>query len=125
MVPSDCREADIIPFPSPALRGNRLTIRDRIEVLAWVEAARRCGYDRVVIRERHPEDDPHIGDFLSIYRAGECWATWGVARQGRALRVWRCATGADLGDFPNTEAALAAILAAPLFGEPRLRKQQA
>ena len=65
-----------------------------MEVLSWTEGARDFGYDRAVIRERHPQDDPHIGDFLSIYRAGEPWAAWGVARHGASVRVWRSATGA-------------------------------
>src|SRR5579864_2490007 len=92
-------EPNVIPFPAVGLRQNRLTMRDRIQVLAWVERARGLGYDRIVIRDRHPQDDPHIGDFLAIYRSGEPWAAWGVARHGPFIRVWRCATGADLGEF--------------------------
>ena len=125
MVSSAPAEAIVIPFPTAEFRQNRLTIRDRIEVLAWTEGARGFGYDRVVIRERHPQDDPHIGDFLSIYRAGEPWAAWGVARHGASVRVWRSATGADLGEFRSIGEALGAILNAPATVEPRLRRQPA
>lgn len=118
-------EAIVIPFPAAELRQNRLTMRDRMEVLSWTEGARSFGYDRVVIRERHPQDDPHIGDFLAIYRTGEAWAAWGVARQGASLRVWRCSTGADLGDFRTIQEALCAILSASAGAEPRLRKEPA
>lgn len=112
MLSSTPSEPIILRFPAAGLYDNRLTVRDRIEILAWEEEARRFGYDRVFVRRRDPHDDPQIGDFLAIYRAGQKWATWGVARQGGSLRVWRCATGADLGDFPTIEQALAAILAA-------------
>lgn len=125
MISSAPAEAIVIPFPAPEFRQNRLTMRDRIKVLAWTEGARSVGYDRVVIRERHPQDDPHIGDFLSIYRTGERWAAWGVARHGASVRVWRSATGADLGEFGTIEEALGAILNAPPGAEPRLRKQPA
>ncbi len=94
-----------------------------MSALAWAERARGFGYDRVVIRERHPQDDPQIGEHLAIYRAGEAWAAWGVARHGLSLRVWRCATGADLGDFDTIDEALSAIVTAPLMPEPRLRRQ--
>ena len=125
MISSAPAEAIVIPFPVAELRQNRLTIRDRIEILAWTEGARGVGYDRVAIRERHPQDDPHIGDFLSIYRTGEPWAAWGVARHGASVRVWRSATGADLGEFRTIGEALGAILNAPVSAEPRLRKQPA
>jgi hypothetical protein len=125
MALSEHAGAVIIPFPIRAPRSHRLTLRDRIAILAWDEAARLAGYDRVVIRERQPQDDPHIGDYLSVYRAGESWAAWGLARQGWTLRVWRCATGADIGDFPSIEAALAAIEAAPTDPGVAARKQNA
>jgi hypothetical protein len=125
MISSAPAEAVVIPFPTAEFRQHRLTTRDRISVLAWTEGAGRVGYDRVVIRERHPQDDPHIGDFLSIYRAGEPWAAWGVARHGASVRVWRSATGADLGEFRTIEEALGAILNATASAEPRLRKQPA
>jgi len=125
MVPSEVATAVIIPFPGPPLRGNRLTTRDRIEVLAWEEAARRSGYDRLVIGERHPQDDPQFGDLLTVYRSGEAWAAWGVARHGPTVRVWRCATGADFGDFPSIDAALRAVLAAPPSMDRSLRKKPA
>jgi len=124
MLHVELHEAVVIPFPSPARWGNRLTVRDRIAVLGWTDAARRSGYDRVVISERRPEDDPQFGDVLSLYRAGECWAAWGIARQGDAVRVWHCGSGADLGDFPTVETALAAIEAAPPCGGPAGQEPQ-
>jgi hypothetical protein len=118
-------EAIIIPFPAAEFRQNRLTMRDRMRALAWAETARKLGYHRVVIRERHPEDDPQIGDHLAIYRAGEPWAAWGIARHGASLRVWRCATGADLGDFDTIDEALDAVAAATPGSEARLTRRPA
>lgn len=113
-------KAVVIPFPAMT----RLTMKDRIEVLALTDAARASGYDRLVIRDRHPQDDPQVGDVLAIYRRGEAWATWGVARQGPSLHVWRCATGADFGEFRTIEEALGAIVAVPV-PEPRLKSRRA
>lgn len=118
-------EAIVIPFPRPEFRQNRLTMRDRMRALTWAETARGLGYQRVVIRERHPEDDPQIGDHVAIYRAGEPWAAWGVARHGASLRVWRCATGADLGDFESIDEALEAIVAATPASDARLTRRPA
>jgi hypothetical protein len=112
--------AVVIPFPAMT----RLTMKDRIEVLQLSDAARAYGYDRLLIRDRHPEDDPQVGDFLAIYRLGEPWASWGVARRGPSLHVWRCATGADFGEFRSIEEALGAIVAAPA-PEPRLKSRHA
>ncbi|MBV9755852.1 MAG: hypothetical protein JO047_02245 [Alphaproteobacteria bacterium] len=112
--------AVVIPFPAMT----RLTMKDRIEVLKLSDAARANGYDRLLIRDRHPEDDPQLGDFLAIYRRGEPWASWGVQRRGPALHVWRCATGADLGEFRTVEEALDAIVTAPA-PEPRLKSRRA
>lgn len=112
--------AVVIPFPAMT----RLTMKDRIQVLALTDAAREVGYDRLLIRDRHPQDDPQLGDFLAIYRRGEPWATWGVARQGPSLQVWRCATGADFGEFRTIQEALGAIVAAPA-PEPRLKSRRA
>lgn len=125
MLSSASAEAVVIPFPAVGLYQNRLNTKDRIEILAWAEEARVYGYDRVVVRERHPQDDPQIGDFLAIYRTDEKWAAWGVARNGASLRVWRCGSGADLGVFDNIEAALAAILAASPTPEAPLRRRPA
>jgi hypothetical protein len=119
MLPSPAT-AVVIPFPAMT----RLTMKDRIELLKLSDTARASGYDRLVIRERHPEDDPQLGDFVAIYRCGEPWASWGVARRGPSLHVWRCATGADLGEFRTIEEALGAIVAAPA-PEPRLKSRRA
>ena len=48
-------------------------------------------------------------DYISIYRAGDSWAVWGLTRQGPSVQLWRCATGADLGQFPTMHEALAAL----------------
>ncbi|MBV9782862.1 MAG: hypothetical protein JO264_03500 [Acidisphaera sp.] len=105
-------ESIVIPFPRHLALSSRLTVRDRMDVLAWEDAARRRGYGRFVITARTPYDDPPIGDYLSIYRAGDPWASFGVARHGRVVRAWRCGSGADLGEYETTAQALAAVLRA-------------
>ena len=105
-------EPAIIPFPNRPALSSRLTMYDRMEFLAWEGAARRRGYARFVVTARTPYDDPPIGDYLSIYRAGDPWASFGVARHGAVVRAWRCASGADLGEYETTAEALAAVLRA-------------
>jgi hypothetical protein len=41
------------------------------------------------------------------------------------LRVWRCATGADLGDFDTIDQALEAIVAATPAPDPGLTRRPA
>jgi len=106
-------ECTIIPFPKrPASAG--LTSRDRIEVGRWEEEARLLGYDRLVINDREAFDPPDTDSFLSIYRAGDSWAAWGVARRGGNIVAWCGKTGADLGPFVSVSEALTAILPVPV-----------
>jgi len=102
-------ECIIIPFPVCTHRAG-LTPRDRIEVGRWRDEARQLGYDRLVIHDREAFDPPDIDSFLSVYRAGESWSAWGVARRGGSIIAWCGKSGADLGNFASVSDALMAIL---------------
>lgn len=104
----------VVPFVLRRPATQHLTARDRIEACRWDEAARLFGYDRLVIHERLSSDPPEVGNFLSIYRTGEPWATWGLARRDDEIFAWNCATGADIGVFESVNAALLAILPPPI-----------
>jgi hypothetical protein len=102
-------ECIIIPFPPrPPQAG--LTARDRIEVGNWREDARQLGYDRLVVYSREAFDPPDTDSFVSIYRAGEAWSSWGLTRRGSTIQAWCGKTGADLGPFASISDALLAIL---------------
>ena len=103
------RTATVIPFPTPANRSNRLLSRDKIEAYAWGKRATRLGYDRVVICEQSGGPKPEESDFVLIYRAGDCWAHWGVARQDGAILLWQCSDGVQAGLFVSMQAALDGI----------------
>jgi hypothetical protein len=105
--------AIIIPFPVRGPVGEHLTVEDRIAACDWEATAILFGYDRMIIHERLPSDPPDVANFLSIYRAGEQWATWCLARRGGSLLAWACATGADIGRFRTIGEALTAILLTP------------
>jgi hypothetical protein len=108
--------AVILRFPTQLRRAeNWLTLVDRVQALRWQqdEAANRGV--RLAIYRRQQDDPPEIGDFVSIYRANEMWAAWGVARRGPSLRLWRSANGADIGEFASMQEALAAVSNTPAW----------
>jgi hypothetical protein len=100
--------AQIIPFmakPAPA----GLSMRDRMEISAWRGQLRAFGYDRVVIHERIACDAPEVDSFLSIYRQGEAWARWNLARCGASILAWCSVTGTDVGRFGSMREAMLAL----------------
>jgi hypothetical protein len=101
--------ATVLRFPPKPRPENWLTLLDRAQALRWEadEAATRGV--RLAIHRRQEDDPPEVGDFVSIYRANEVWAAWGVARRGPSLRLWRSANGADIGEFATMQEALAAV----------------
>jgi hypothetical protein len=108
---------NVIPFApraagvgGTALTGARLSMRDRMDVTSWQEPARACGYDRLVIHERTPCDPPDIDSFLSIYRHGESWSRWGIARCGASVLAWCSVSGKDFGRFASVSEALGSLL---------------
>ncbi len=86
-----------------------LSLRDRMEVAVWQSRLRHLGYDRVVIHERNHGDPPELESFLSIYREGEAFARWGLARKDDSVWAWHSVTGADVGCFGSVEEAFAAL----------------
>lgn len=107
---------NVVPFARRANPAARLSIMDRMDVTSWIEPAFAHGYDRLVVHERAAGDPPDVDSFLSIYRRGEAWARWGVARCGASVLVWCALTGTDYGRFASVSEALGAVLAdaAPL-----------
>jgi hypothetical protein len=95
---------------------NRFGILDRIEALRWAAEAGPSGFSRVAICDG---PDAELGDFMLIYEEGRDWASWGVAREGRAFCVWRTGARGLLGRFPSIRVALDAVLA-----EPRGRRRE-
>jgi hypothetical protein len=104
--------ANIIPFARPVSGQARLSMRDRMDVTVWQESARQFGYDRLVIHERAPCDPPDVDSFLSIYRRGEVWSRWGVARCGATVLAWCSVSGVDMGRFESVGEALRALFSA-------------
>jgi hypothetical protein len=81
-----------------------------MDATMWQEAARRHGFDRLVVHERAPDDPPDVESFISLYRRGEQWARWGIARCGSSVLAWCSFTGADVGRFASVADALSALL---------------
>lgn len=98
----------VIPFTGKLSRFG-LSLRDRMEIALWQSRLCRLGYDRVVIHERNQSDPPELESFLSIYREGEAFAQWGLARRGDSVLAWHSVTGADVGCFDSVDEAFAAL----------------
>jgi len=107
----------VIAFAPRAAAGARLNMRDRMDVAQWRETAHRAGYDRLVIHEKTPFDPPELDSFLGIYRRGEAWSRWCVARCGASVTAWCSVSGRDIGRFGSVAEALTAVLGG---GEPDL-----
>jgi hypothetical protein len=99
---------NIVWFPVISPRQNRLTPLDRREALSWARSLARL-WCRVVIYD-DPTEDEDIGDFISVYRLGQSWASWGVARRGSHVVLWRSDQGVDIGTFPSVAEALQGIM---------------
>src|SRR5271156_756826 len=91
------------PAPNP---GARLSLRDRMDIAAWRDPASTRGFDRLVIHERASFDPPDLDSFLGIYRRGDAWASWNVARCGAWVLAWCSSSGADIGRFASVADAL-------------------
>jgi hypothetical protein len=102
--------ATVLSFAPRSDKNIRLTLGDRMDVTTWLEQASRYGYDRLVIHECGDLDPPEVDNFLSVYRRGQAWASWGIARTGPTVLAWCCANGADVGRFASIGDALTALL---------------
>jgi hypothetical protein len=102
--------SNVVAFrPAPSSPA-RLTLRDRLDIDAWRDQASMRGYDRLVIHERCCFDPPEFEAFLGIYRRGEAWARWNVARCGAWVLAWCSANGTDIGRFDSMGDALQMLL---------------
>jgi hypothetical protein len=110
MVASVDNAANVVPFATRQGSAARLTLSDRMDATTWREQARRYGYDRLVVHERSPDDQAEVDSFISLYRRGDVWARWGIARCGSFVIAWCSVTGADIGRFASVADALAALL---------------
>jgi hypothetical protein len=102
--------ANVVPFATRPGSGARLTLGDRMDATMWQENARRHGYDRLIVHERSPDDAPEVESFISLYRRGEHWARWGIARSGSSVLAWCSLSGADVGRFASVADALSTLL---------------
>jgi hypothetical protein len=102
-----CKVIRFVPKPHAAAY---LTPFDRMEIHRWREHARQFGYDRMIIHDREPGDFADMGNFLSLYRAGESWSRWVFARKASIVSVWCSLTGLDRGEFPSLEAAFQSVM---------------
>jgi hypothetical protein len=102
--------SNVIPFRPASNTGACLSLRDRMDVMAWRDPANTLGFDRLVIHERSSCDPPDLDSFLGIYRRGEVWASWNLARCGAGVLAWCSRSGADVGRFASVADALEALL---------------
>jgi hypothetical protein len=99
---------NVIPFAGRT-QAVGLSLRDRMEVASWQGKLQAHGCDRMVIHERIAGDPPEVDAFLSIYRRGEAWAHWNLARCDASILVWYSVSGEDVGRFTSMAEALLAV----------------
>lgn len=99
--------AEIVSLDSRRGR-NRLTIKDRREATEWIAdlAGSRC---KLIICA-NPHEDEEIGDWVSISRNGQPWASWCAARRGSEILLWSGLDGTDLGSFATMRPALDSLI---------------
>lgn len=85
-----------------------LTTADRIALATW-HGGRRGSFTRTVLEGGTPGASPDRGGYILVYRDGDGWATFGLARGCAGVLVWRCSNGAVLGTYPTMTVALAAL----------------
>lgn len=76
--------------------------RDQLDLELWASDDRRMAIW-----------EGEVGSFAMLYMDDAPWASWAVAREGGALRVWNTITLADVGEFSCMTDALAAVACAP------------
>jgi len=99
----------VIAFRPRSPEVSSLSARDRLDLAQFHDRVWLSGY-RIVLYEREPGDAPEVGSFLSLYRKGEPWARWSVARLGTGLSAWCAGTSQDIGTFNSVPEMLRALL---------------
>lgn len=102
-----------------AAAGWDLSPLDMLALSRWMRQSELHGYPRTVVEVGDGSGAPEAGGFALVYEPGQCWASWGVARERAELVVWHCATGADQGRFPTMQAALDSL---PVIWRRKSRK---
>jgi len=90
-----------------AHRRNRLSPQDISQAKAWAGGSARH-WCRIEICA-DPSEDERIGDFVSIYRLHDPFASWGAARRGTRILLWRSDFGTDIGYFARMSEALGSV----------------
>ena len=89
---------------------NRFTLRDRMELDRLTGIAHDRGEERLVLHERLEGDPSDVGNYVAVYAAGCCWASWGLSRRLGGIVVWNSVTGLDSGRFTSMHEALSWVL---------------
>ena len=98
---------------------NRFTLRDRMELDRFAEIAHERGKERLVLHERLEGDPSDVGNYVAVYAAGCCWASWGLSRRLGGIVVWDSVTGLDSGRFASMHEALSWVLGHGPGPQPR------
>ncbi len=105
---------------------NRFTLRDRMELDRLAGIAHGRGEARLMLHERLEGDASDVGNYVAVYAAGCCWASWGLSRRLGGIVVWDSVTGLDSGRFASMHEALSWVLGrrpGPRSGLPATRRQ--
>ncbi len=109
----DRESGHVLTFPPLAAQRNRLSMRDRMQLLRWAECSERHGFTRIVFDTASERSGHEPGDYVLIYERDALWASWGIGCADSALTLWNASTGVTIGSYATmTEALAAAVRAA-------------
>ena len=103
-------QGNVVPFPQRLCPSQSLTKRDKQEVADFMPYAEGAGYDALMIHIVAADEGFGARDYVSAYRTGEAWSSWGFARNGEIICSWNALTSKDSGTFETMSQALGCIL---------------
>lgn len=103
------QQAIILPFVRPPREVNRLSFRDRIDIMEWHASEAAQGYTRLAIDTEHAGHNPELGDYVLVYRPEDQWASWGVGCCDGGYMVWHPQSLSTRGWHASIRAALASL----------------
>lgn len=102
----------VLHFPRRPVPRNRLSMRDRMEVLQWADRSAQHGFTRLVFDSASEHSGHEPGDYILIYARGALWASWGIGCTDSGLTLWNATTGVTIGRYGSMADALCAVMTA-------------
>ena len=108
----DAAPALVLRFPGAPAPRNRLSMRDRMELLRWADRSAQHGFTRLLFDSASEHSGHEPGDYILIYARGALWASWGIGCTDSGLTLWNATSGVTIGRYGSMTEALCAMMMA-------------